>query len=257
MADIKCPILGCWRQYQSKVAKQLSFIAFLVIITSCDSKTASSDSTKDSNEATDIIGLWVNQDYINKLNRYSSISQANRETDFFIAILFTPDSNVEALRHDEIEPVIGRLNEGLINFSNATHAIKQITPDQIEITSDEKKVMFNRLIGKNYQNTFDGRDYLNSLVLVGTWTFVDALLNKGDTITLKPSNQLTGLAGINTYYPSSYLENDILLLGDDHEIKRSFILQKADSGFMLTEVENFEWNDKALKTTGRIYKLLR
>ena len=238
--------------------KSLTLIAFLAIIVECNLRGSKQESPfEKSYNTTDLVGLWINQNYIRDLKKYTSITTANSKTDFFISILFTSDSKIEALGALEIEPVIGHCVGDSIKFDYASYHVKQTTKDRIDITTDGMIIEFERLDLEGYQSTFEGRDYIYSQLLLGTWKLVDSQHNQFSTLTFKLNNQLSGLANIDSYFPSSYLNTDILLFGENKKIKRSFIVRKSASAFTLDEVENFDWDDEPLKPLGKVYQLER
>ena len=138
-----------------KMRIQLLFV-LLTIFTACNQQ-----------RKRDLAGLWINLDYKNRLIQYASISKANQETNFFASIRVTSEQ-IEALGPKEIEPVIGRLIEDTIKFDFGAYHFKTISPEEIQIDFEGKSIPFGRLSGNQYKNTFDGLEYLNSTMFIGT-----------------------------------------------------------------------------------------
>jgi hypothetical protein len=225
--------------------------------------SANSDSTKmqirikNNSKMTDntwMEGVWVNGECIEKMKKNHSITKAMKGIDFFISMSFNNTNQFEALTYGEMEAGGGEIKDDQLFILEEIYTFEKVSDEKMLIKGANKSISFLKLKNKKYKRSWDGQDYLFSYLLFGKYKFIDSYNNKVYEISFKENNLVSNYLDYTNYYPSSYVDQDIILFRKDN-LQQAFIFNKSDSGFVFTEVENFDWDDTPLIPTGKQYTL--
>ncbi len=248
---------------------KVSFLILSLLFFSCNSTVkhesntvTNEDTTKKINrikqsnlDTNKLKGLWVSISYINDLNKYHSIVEAEKNTKFLVSV-FIRDTFIEALEYYQQAPWIGLISKSNIKLEERHYSYSVSKNNELFINDVLNSYGFKKINYANATGSNDGRDYLYSYIFLGDYKFIDSYSNKTYAIAFCDNNELKGFMNYRNFYPSSYLGNDILLIKDKKgHATLSFIFKYCESGFILEEVKNFDWNDEPLVKTGRIFKL--
>jgi len=218
--------------------------------------TKTKDHITESNRDTNKLnGLWVSNSYINDLNKYHSITETERNTKFFVSI-FIRDTFIEALEYYQQSPWIGLITKNNIKLDKKHYSYLVSKNKELCINDTLNSYCFKKIDEVKGIGSGGGRDYLYSYMFLGNYKFIDSYSNSTYDISFCENNELKGFMNYGNFYPSSYLGNDIILIRDKkgHETL-SYVFKYCETGFILEEVKNFDWNDEPLVKTGRTFKL--
>lgn len=211
--------------------------------------------TADNQIDSSLIGVWVNLQCIARLNETQSITKSLEGYNFYVSISITKNNQCEGKINGEMESDPIYLNGNKFNIGDEIFEIKKVEGNIINISSKTQSYNFRKLGNNNYINSYDGEYYLYSYLLLGNYEMKDLTSNKFYYISFQEANKVNGFSEYEYFYPSSYLNHDIILFRKKDNTQLSFIFKKTLNGFLFHEVDNFDWNDEPLIKTGKTYSL--
>lgn len=205
-------------------------------------------------------GIWVNSEFINKLEKTKSISKSEKNYNFYLSILIE-NNNIKALSANQMESNESIIEDNSTYLAGVNYKIEKINSEELYLISKSKKVKFIKVKKEfydkdDYVSTFTGLDFLHSFLIRGNY-----LDNQTEsTIEFGVNNNLLGFLDYKKYYASAHFNKDIVIFRKflDGRAELCFIIHYEKNKILLEEVEPIEDFDvKELTKTGKRIVLIK